>query len=228
MFAVSTSSRSSRAEGASLGVRVSYPGEKRGSEANIEGLAVELPERLAVRAATLEHACSMAQFAKDPGGCPAASSWDMSASALGLEKIVAGPVIIVSHGGVKFPSIDVVLQGEGLTLALQTSTHITKQGHTFVSFEHLPDAPIESMELQLPQGPHSALAANGALCFHTVRRLKKVLKRTAGRIVQREVATKQRVAVNVTMPTTVTGQNGRVVRENAKVEVSSCPSQGTG
>ncbi len=228
-FAVATSSSSSRADGASLGVTVSSPADKLGNEANIEALKVQLPERLAVRAATLEHTCAEAQFAKDPAGCSAASVVGyVRVHTPVLRGMVAGPVIMVTHGGAKFPSIDVVLQSEGLILALRSSTHISKQGYTFVSFEHLPDAPFESIELQLPQGPHSALAPNGALCLRTVTRLKRVVTRTRDRIVKREVATKQHLPVTLTMPTTITGQNGRVLRESARVEVSGCPRHRTG
>lgn len=74
------------------------------------------------------------------------------------------PVYFVSHGGKAFPSLIVVLQGDGVRVDLVGTTFINKAGITSSTFKTVPDVPVKSFELYLPQGQHSALAANGNLC----------------------------------------------------------------
>ncbi len=70
----------------------------------------------------------------------------------------------MSYGGAKFPELVVVLQGYGVTVYLHGETFISKAGITSSTFRQVPDVPITSFELKLPEGPFSALAANGNLC----------------------------------------------------------------
>ena len=59
----------------------------------------------------------------------------------------------------------VVLQGYGVTLDLHGETFInSKTSITSSTFHTVPDAPVGSFELDLPEGPFSALGANGDLC----------------------------------------------------------------
>jgi hypothetical protein len=44
------------------------------------------------------------------------------------------------------------------------STFISKAGVTSSTFKQVPDVPVGTFELTLPQGKFSALAANGNLC----------------------------------------------------------------
>jgi hypothetical protein len=44
------------------------------------------------------------------------------------------------------------------------STFISKAGITSSTFKTVPDQPVTSFELTLPEGKFSALAANGNLC----------------------------------------------------------------
>ncbi len=105
----------------------------------------------------------------------------------------------MSHGGAAFPDLVVILQGEGVTLDLVGSIDI-KHGVTSSAFASVPDAPISSFELRLPEGPHSGLAAvlpakaKGSLC-----------------------------GTSLTMPTTLTGQNGARVKQTTKIAVTGCP-----
>jgi hypothetical protein len=86
-----------------------------------------------------------------------------------------------------------------MEIVLDGGTDI-KKGITYSKFETVPDAPISSFETTLPEGPHSVLSTNipakakGSLCGQAL-----------------------------TMPTTITGQNGAVLTQTTKISVSGCP-----
>src|SRR5439155_14994230 len=189
-FTVLTQARTSKANGASLHAKVtSGPGQ-----ANIGKVKVDLPKQLPSRLTTLQKACPSAAFEANPSSCPAASVVGRATAITPvLASPLAGPAYLVSHGNAAFPDLETVLQGEGITLALDGQTDI-KKGITISSFNAVPDAPITSFDLVLPEGPHSALAAHGNLC-------KAALK----------------------MPTMLTGQNGAVIEQTTKVAVPGCP-----
>jgi hypothetical protein len=80
------------------------------------------------------------------------------------------------------------------------SLHIGKNGVTSSSFNAVPDAPVSSFELKLPQGPSSVLTtahlpakAHGSLCH-----------------------------VKLVIPTTLTAQNGAVIKQSTKIHVTGC------
>jgi hypothetical protein len=193
-FAVSTSGKTSKANGASLHVALTYPGAPQGTSANIAKVKVELPKQLPSRLTTLQKACTAAQFEANPAGCP-------SPSAIGTAKAVVpnipepltGPVYFVSHGGEAFPSLEVVLQGYGVKVVLVGSTFISKAGITSTTFKTVPDNPVSSFELTLPEGKYSALAANGSLCSQ-----------------------------KLTMPSDFTAQNGMEADYKTVVSVTGC------
>jgi hypothetical protein len=190
--------------GASLDVKLAAPGEGPRSdgtagESDIAKVDVELPKLLPSRLTTLQKACTAAQFATNPAGCPAASNvGSATASTPVLAHPLSGPAYLVSHGGAAFPDLVVVLQGEGVRIDLTGNTFISKAGVTSSKFETVPDAPISSFELNLPEGPHSALGTGlrnptATLC-----------------------------AQSLVMPTTLTGQNGTVVRQSTNIAVTGC------
>src|ERR1700722_8343734 len=194
-FKVSTSGKTSRANGASLDARVSFPKSALGTQANFAKVKVDLPKQLPSRLTTLQKACPSATFEADPAGCP-------SGSVIGVVKAItpalpvelAGPVYFVSHGGEQFPSLVVVLQGDGVRVDLTATTVISKAGITSSTFSAVPDVPVGSFELYLPEGPNSALAANGNLCKS-----------------------------KLIMPTAFTAQNGIVIHQSTPISVSGCP-----
>jgi uncharacterized repeat protein (TIGR01451 family) len=196
-FAVTTTAKTSKANGASLTAKVTEPAEPQGSQANIAKVKVELPKQLPSRLTTLQKACTNAQFEANPAGCPPASD-------IGHAKVITpllpvpleGPAIFVSHGGEAFPSLTMVLQGYGVTVDLVGTTFISKAGVTSTTFKTVPDTPFSTFELTLPQGPYSALTANGNLCQQ-----------------------------KLTMPTEFVAQNGAEIHQNAIVGVGGCPKQ---
>jgi hypothetical protein len=194
-FSVSTSGKTSRVGGASLDAKLTYPAGALGSEANITRVKVELPKQLPSRLTTLQKACTAAQFASDPAGCPAASVVGIVRATTPLLPVkLEGPAYFVSHGGEAFPSLVVVLQGDGVRVDLIGSTFISGAGITSSTFKTVPDVPVDTFELYLPEGRYSALAANGDLC-----RLK------------------------LKMPTELVAQNGAVIHQSTKVAVTGCP-----
>src|SRR5580692_2062631 len=164
-FAVSTQGKTSKADGASLTVKLTYPKAPFGSQANIKQVKVELPKVLPSRLTTLQKACTAGQFEANPAGCPAASIVGHAKATTPLIPVpLEGPAYFVSHGGEAFPSLIMVLQGYGVKLDLVGTTFISKTGVTSSTFKTVPDAPVGEFALTLPEGPYSALAANNNLC----------------------------------------------------------------
>jgi hypothetical protein len=194
-FQVATSGKTSRAKGASLSVKLTYPKASLGTQANIRSVKVDLPKQLPSRLTTLQKACPDSVFNADPASCPAASRVGSARAITPLiPAALEGPAYFVSHGGAKFPELTIVLQGYGVTIDLHGETFISKAGITSSTFRTVPDQPVTSFELSLPQGPNSALAAPGNLC-------KTRLK----------------------MPTAFTAQNGAVIKQSTPISVTGCP-----
>lgn len=193
-FSVSTSAHPSKAQGASLTAKLSYPNASQGTQANISKVKVELPKQLPSRLTTLQKACTNAQFEANPAGCPAASI-------IGHAKVITpllplpleGPAYFVSHGGEAFPSLTMILQGYGVTIELVGTTFINKAGVTSTTFKTVPDTPFNTFELTLPQGKFSALAANGNLCTS-----------------------------KLVMPSEFVAQNGALIHQNTPISVTGC------
>ena len=162
-------------------------------QANIKSVKVSLPKALPSRLTTLQKACTEAQFAANPLKCPSGSFvGGATVVTPTLPGKMTGPAILVSHGGAAFPDLDLVVKSNGVTVILVGNTDI-KKGITTTTFASTPDVPVSSVTVNLPIGSHSALAANGNLC-----------------------------ARPLIMPTTITGQNGTVVKQNTKIAVSNC------
>jgi hypothetical protein len=200
-FQVSTSGKTSRANGASLRVKLTYPKAPFGTQANIRSVKVDLPEQLPSRLPTLQHACPAKTFEANPAGCSADSIVGHAKAITPLVPVpLEGPAYFVSYGGAKFPELVIVLQGYGVTLDVHGETFINeKTSITSSTFHTIPDAPVGSFELTLPQGQFSALAANTNLC-----KVKKLA-----------------------MPTAFTAQNGAEIHQNTPISVTGCPKKAT-
>jgi hypothetical protein len=222
-FTASTQAKTSKADGASLTVKIAAkPGE-----ANVRKADVALPLALPSRLTTLQKACTEAQFNSNPAGCPAASDVGVvTVHTPVLSSPLTGPAYFVSHGGAAFPNLEVVLQGEGVTIDLVGNTDI-KKGITYSKFESAPDAPFSTFELNAPQGPYSILTTSKNLCTptktETVRR--KVSERVHGHVKRVTKSVRKTVAEALEMPTTITGQNGAVIKQTTKIAVTGCPKK---
>jgi hypothetical protein len=204
-FKVSTSGKATKAGGASLDAKIVYPTGPLGAnqasqQSNIASVKVDLPKQLPSRLTTLQKACTAAQFDSNPAGCPKES---MVGKATAITPVLpvplTGPAYFVSHGGEAFPQLIVVLQGYGVTVDLVGDTFISKAGITSSTFKQVPDVPITSFDLSLPEGKFSALAANlpekdhGDFCGQ-----------------------------KLTMPTAFTAQNGAVINQSTPIAVEGC------
>ncbi|HVA19166.1 MAG TPA: hypothetical protein VMU55_03230, partial [Solirubrobacteraceae bacterium] len=196
-FTVSASGKTSRADGASLDAKLTYPTTAQGVEANIAKVKVDLPKKLPSRLTTLQKACPASTFEANPAACPAPSRIGTAVAVTPVLPVpLSGPVYFVSHGGEAFPDLVVVLQGYGVTVELVGTTFISKAGITSTTFKTVPDVPVGSFELKLPQGPYSALAANGDLC-----------------------------KANLQMPTAFVAQDGAEIHQSTPITATGCPKR---
>jgi hypothetical protein len=195
-LAVSTRAKASKIDGASLHVRVTSGA----GQANIAKVKIDLPKQLPARLETLQKACRAGVFEANPASCPAASLVGTgTAHTRVLSSQLSGPVYLVSHGRAGFPDLVVVLQGEGVTFDLDGLTGID-DGITSATFRTVPDVPISSFQLSLPEGPSSVLAAY-------------LPAKAGGSLCGRRLAA----------PTAITGQNGAVIRQSTRIAISGCP-----
>jgi hypothetical protein len=192
----STSPAQLKANGASLQVNLL----QNAHEANIRSVVAELPKSLPSRLTTLQKACPAATYEANPFSCPAGSKvGSATVSTPVLPAPLKGPAYLVSHGGEAFPDLDLLLEGDGgIRVFLESKTDI-KNGITKSTFPSIPDVPVSSFVLDLPQGANSALTAVGTLCTQTLA-----------------------------MPTTITAQSGAVIKQNTPIAVAGCNGHGKG
>ncbi len=205
-FKVSVTGNNNRKNGAGLTAKILYPTGALGAnqasgQSNVAKVKVSLPKQLPSRLPTLQQACTAHQFNSNPAGCPAGSIVGHATAITPVLPVpVTGPAYFVSYGGAKFPELVIVLQGYGVTVYLHGETFISeKTGITSSTFRAVPDVPITSFTLTLPQGPYSALAANTNLCS-----LKKLV-----------------------MPTAFTGHNNLTIHQNTPITITNCPKHKT-
>jgi hypothetical protein len=188
-FKSKTSAKTSKANGASLETTLNIGT----GQTNFKSVMVQLPKQLPSRLTTLQKACPESVFATNPYKCPSGSFvGGARANTPTLPGKLQGPAILVSHAGLAFPDLDLVMEANGVKVILVGNTKISK-GITTTTFATTPDVPVSSITVNLPIGGHSALTANGNLCINPL-----------------------------TMPTTMIGQNGFKVTQKTAVTVASC------
>ena len=201
-LSVSATGKNSKAQGASLTAKVTYPSVPQGTESDIGLVKVELPKQLPSQLKTLQKACSSKQFEENPANCPKASKIGYATVHTPLLSVpLEGPAIFVSHGGEAFPSLTLVLQGDGVTVNIVGTTFISKQSITSTTFKTVPDDPFSSFELTLPQGEYAALSTNLPEKDH-----------------------RDLCGQKLTMPNELIGQNGAVIKQSTLISITGCPT----
>jgi hypothetical protein len=188
-FKAATGGKPSKALGASLETTINQAA----GQANIKSVTVQLPKQLPSRLTTLQKACAAATFEANPAGCsPESIVGSARANTPVLPNKLQGLAYLVGHAGAAFPDLDLVLDADGVRVILVGNTNI-KNGITTTTFASTPDVPVSSITVNLPMGPHSALANFGSLC-----------------------------TTPLVMPTTIVGQNGLTVKQNTIIKPVGC------
>jgi hypothetical protein len=191
-FAAIAGAKTSRTNGANIEVNISLPT----GQANIQQVTTTLPKQLPVRLSTLSKACPAATFEAGPapGGCSKeANVGTVKATTPVLPGTLTGTAWLVSHGNEAYPNLDLILNGDGVTVILVGRTKVSNSQIT-TSFNTLPDVPVSNISLYLPSAPNSVLGANGSLCRS-----------------------------KLTMPTTLVGQNLATILMSPVIAVRNCP-----
>jgi hypothetical protein len=191
-----THAHTSKAGGAYLHVKiVSGPGQ-----ANIGKVKIDLPKQLSPRLTTLQKGCPAAVFEAGPAACLAASIVGTATVVTPLlAGVLTGPAYLVSHAMSASPALVLVLEGDGVRIELEGQTNI-HDGITSSAFRSLPDMPISTLDLVLPDGPHSVFAADlparakGGLC-----------------------------AQRLEMPAAITGEDGVQLKRTTRIGITGCP-----
>jgi DNA-binding beta-propeller fold protein YncE len=199
---VSTAGKASKANGASLHVKISYPAGAMGTQAWFSEAKLSLPKQLPARLGTIQRACLAATFETNRTACPPASKIGTATVHTPVLPVpLTGPVYFVSYGGAKFPDAVLVLDGYGVHIELHGETFIdNKTGITSATFRDTPDVPFESIEVNLPTGPYSEFGANLPA---------KTNYNFCGQ--------------KLTIPTTFKAQNGLQTNQNTPITVTGCP-----
>jgi hypothetical protein len=193
-----TAKKASRANGASLSVKITYPKGAMGTQSWFKEAKLTLPKQLPARLTTLQKACLSATFEANPETCPAASK--IGHAIVHTEVLptpLEGSVYFVSYGNAKFPEVVMVLKGSGVTIDLHGETLI-QNGITTATFKNTPDVPFESIEVTLPAGPFSEFGAN--------------LPHESFNFCGRKLA----------MPTLFKAQNGLEIHKNTPITITGC------
>ncbi len=197
-FVASTSAKHSKTNGASLVTTLTQPD----GQSNIKSVFVTLPKALPSRLTTLQKACLAKTFEENPLSCAKVSPGSEVGSATAVTPVLPvpmkGPAFLVSHSGEEFPSLELVLEGDGVRTIVEGKTNI-KHGITTTNFEATPDVPVSSITVNLPVGPHSALTT--------------------------ENLTTNLCTAKLLMPTIITGQNGKQNKYNTVIAPTGCGVQ---
>jgi hypothetical protein len=193
-FAPSLTAATQGATSKANGASLTVRVSQKPGESDIRSVHVVIPKQLPTRLGTLNKACTDSQFAANPARCPPGSIIGTAvAYTPTLPVPLTGPAILVSHAGRSFPDVDSILQGDGVSVTLTGEGEIIHDT-TSATYPAVPDVPITGFQLTLPEGPYSLFAANTTLCSTTL-----------------------------TMPTTITAQNGSTINQNTPINITGCP-----
>ncbi|HTZ65510.1 MAG TPA: hypothetical protein VMB51_15505 [Solirubrobacteraceae bacterium] len=170
------------------------------NQAHVAKTVLTIPAIMPARLSTIQKACVASVFEANPAACPEGSViGSATVHTQVLKNPLTGPIYLVSHGNAAWPDAELVLQGENNIKVILDGQTAIKKGVTTSSFLSVPDVPFETVEATLPEGPHSALTTNLPANDHY-----------------------SLCGQHLTIPATLTGQNGDTVTDNAKVDVEGC------
>jgi len=197
----SASGHASKADGASLSVKISYPKGALGTQSWFSETKLIFPIQLPARLTTIQKACLAAVFETNPAACPAAATIGHATVRTPiLPAPLTGPIYFVSYGSAKFPEAVMVLQGNGITIDLHGETYIAHpSGLTSATFRNLPDTPFETFEATIPQGRYSEFGTN-------------LPARDGYNLCSQKLI----------MPTSLKAQNGLELNQTTKVTTTGC------
>jgi hypothetical protein len=198
-----TAGKASKANGASLRFKITYPKNALGTQSWFNETKFDIPKQLPSRLETIQKACLASVFETDRPACPPQSIIGHAIVHTPVLPVpLEGPLYFVSYGSAKFPDGVLVLKGYGVTIEQRGETFIdNKTGVTSATFRNIPDAPIESIEVDLPTGRYSEFGANLTgkkhydFCGH-----------------------------NLQMPTLLKAANGTEIHQNTKITITGCPT----
>ena len=180
--------RPTRNRGGSLLVTLTQPP----GQVNLRKVSVQLPKEFSARGDTVAKACLEAVYLADPNACgPVSRVGTADATTPVLPGSLTGHAWLVGHNA-RLPTLEVRLGGSGVQLGLSS---LIKFGKGYSStFDQLPDVPVKTFTIDLPQGPNSLLGVAGSLCRKP----------------------------HLSMPTTYTGQDGRTRTQIVRLKIEDC------
>lgn len=197
-----TAGQASRANGASLTVKIAYPKGAIGTQSWVNEAKLQFPKQLPAELKTIQKACLAATFEGNRAACPPQSIIGHAVVHTPILPVpLEGPVYFVSNGGAKFPDAVLLLDGDGVHIELHGETFITRSGVTTATFRNTPDVPFETLEVTVPSGPFSEFGANlpgGGYNF---------------------------CGEKLVMPTFFKASNGAEIHQNTTVGVTGCPTK---
>jgi hypothetical protein len=194
----STQGQTSKLNGASLKLKFTSGN----NQAHVAKTVLTIPANMPARLSTIQKACIASIFETNPATCPEGSViGTATVHTQVLKNPLTGPIYLVSHGNAAWPDAELVLQGENNIKVILDGQTAIKKGITTSSFLTIPDVPFETVQANLPEGPHSALTTNLPTNDHY-----------------------NLCNQNLTIPTTLTAQNGNLAEQTTKIKIESCPT----
>ena len=193
VITATTSGRPTAKRGGSLLVTLKQPA----GQANLRRVSVQLPKAYAARGTTTAKACLDTIYNADPKKCGAVSRVGTTQAVTPLLPTpLTGNAYLVGHNA-RLPTLEVQLNGSGVNIGLSSTIKFGK-GYSS-TFPAIPDVPVSSFTINLPQGLNSLLGISGSVC-------KKP----------------------ISMPTNYTAQSGRTLYQTVRIKVEDCPVLVTG
>ena len=193
VITATTSGRPTAKRGGSLLVTLKQPD----GQANLRRVSVQLPKAYAARGTTTAKACLDTVYNADPNKCGAVSRVGTTqATTPVLPTPLTGNAYLVGHNG-RLPTLEVQLNGSGVNIGLSSTIKFGK-GYSS-TFAAIPDVPVRTFTINLPQGVNSLLGISGSVCQKPI-----------------------------SMPTNYTAQDGRTLYQTVHIKVEDCPVLVTG